>query len=32
VHHHRFETLLYVSRAIANRIQLYNHRRPQQAL
>ncbi|KGV18529.1 IS3 family transposase [Burkholderia pseudomallei] len=32
VHRHRFETLQHASRAIADWIQFYNHRRPHQAL
>ena len=32
VHRHRFETLPHASRAIADWIQFYNHRRPHQAL
>ena len=31
-HRQRFESLIHASRAIANRIQLYNHQRPHQAL
>ncbi|WP_152616995.1 integrase core domain-containing protein, partial [Burkholderia pseudomallei] len=31
VHRHRFETLQHASRAIADWIQFYNHRRPHQA-
>ncbi len=32
VHRHRFETLQHASRAMADWIQFYNHRRPHQAL
>lgn len=32
VHRHRFETLQHASRAIADWIQFYNHRRPHQTL
>jgi len=32
VHRHRFETLQHASRVISDWIQLYNHRRPHQAL
>lgn len=32
VHRHRFETLQHASRAIADWIQFYNHRRPHQVL